>query len=379
MVAASLTRGEEACPACAGTVAGELAPGEPLLPGEGQYRWFACQACGSHFASPRKAMDYEQAYRESENYLTSLQSFADSVRAVERCSDDHLNRMLAHRLLRAAGAPERSLLDVGAGSGFLLALAARVGFRVAAVEPSSEGRASIARHVPGAEAHASLADVAGTFSHVSALEVLEHVEDPVAFLVQLRFRLSPDGVLLLSMPNVERLYWRVLHDRGGERRYWLQGGVGDTAPHHLTRFSRRGLEAALARAGFGSFHVGYSPQEAITFALLGLGAEPKWRLRIAGVEVPVPFAFLRGYLTTEVAERMWRADESTGFFLMGLAAPGEGRAEELEGSFRLAREEVLGGVRAYANRDLLRILWDERGRPWRAVAGPFRRLARGRR
>lgn len=72
---------------------------------------------------------------------------------------------------------------------------------------------------------------------ITAFEVLEHLETPVDFLLQLRHR-HPDADVLLSAPD--------------ERRWFLLGGrePHDYPPNHLTRWSGRALKLALERAGF---------------------------------------------------------------------------------------------------------------------------------
>jgi hypothetical protein len=50
--------------------------------------------------------------------------------------------------------------------------------------------------------------------------------------------MSDNGVLMLSVPNERRLFLKI------GREWW------DKPPHHLTRFSERGLRRLLVRSGF---------------------------------------------------------------------------------------------------------------------------------
>ena len=51
-------------------------------------------------------------------------------------------------------------------------------------------------------------EVEGQFDLITAMEVIEHVADPAAFVASLAARLAPDGLLILSTPN--RTAWSKL-------------------------------------------------------------------------------------------------------------------------------------------------------------------------
>lgn len=71
----------------------------------------------------------------------------------------------------------------------------------------------------------------GSFDHVLCTEVLEHVADPLAFLVDLKRVLRQGGTLILTVPWSARLHH---------------------LPYDYSRFTRFGLIALLSAAGFSS-------------------------------------------------------------------------------------------------------------------------------
>lgn len=101
----------------------------------------------------------------------------------------------------------RRALDVGCGAGLLAEPLARLGAEVTGVDAAAETVAAARGHAAGAGLsidyrQGELADLnLGTFDLVTAMEVIEHVADKLAFVTQLAAHLAPDGLLVLSTPN----------------------------------------------------------------------------------------------------------------------------------------------------------------------------------
>jgi SAM-dependent methyltransferase len=109
---------------------------------------------------------------------------------------------LARRLDRIA--PWGPVLDVGAGDGALLdALAAR-GREVLGLERNPER--------PDMRA-AKLTDIGGQWSAIVFWHSLEHLRDPGKELEHAASLLTPDGVLVIAVPNAGSLQARVFGDR----------------------------------------------------------------------------------------------------------------------------------------------------------------------
>ena len=107
----------------------------------------------------------------------------------------------------------KTALDVGCGAGLLAEPLARMGAKVTAVDAVPELIAAAKVHAAGAGLEIDYRAVGvealdGRFDLVTAMEVVEHVADPRAFVASLAARLAPGGLLILSTPN--RTAWSKL-------------------------------------------------------------------------------------------------------------------------------------------------------------------------
>ena len=100
----------------------------------------------------------------------------------------------------------KTALDVGCGAGLLAEPLARMGAMVTAVDAAPELIAAARAHATGAGLEIDYRPVGvealdGRFDLVTAMEVIEHVANPRAFIASLAARLAPGGLLILSTPN----------------------------------------------------------------------------------------------------------------------------------------------------------------------------------
>ena len=127
-----------------------------------------------------------------------------------------------------------TLADVGAGAQPFRDLLPRdVRYIAVDIEEAEQHfgyRAQDTRYFRGARL--PLAD--GEAATVLCTETLEHVEEPTAFLCELRRVLSPDGRLILTVPFAARWHF---------------------VPHDYWRFTPAGLERVLAQSGFREIRV----------------------------------------------------------------------------------------------------------------------------
>jgi 2-polyprenyl-6-hydroxyphenyl methylase/3-demethylubiquinone-9 3-methyltransferase len=115
---------------------------------------------------------------------------------------------VAERVKRNVG-PGVEILDVGCGAGLLTEALAKEGFDVLGLDASAEVIEAARGHAEGQELNLEyrngtaeeLVAEGRKFPVITALEVIEHVADPQAFLQTLMALLEPEGLLFLSTLN----------------------------------------------------------------------------------------------------------------------------------------------------------------------------------
>lgn len=145
--------------------------------------------------------------------------------------------------------PGRRLLDIGAGVGYFCATANRAGWEASGVEASAPAIEAGEREF-GVRYETLDAVADGSCSAVTAFHVLEHVEAPLSMLKTVRRKLAPRGVLVVHVPNRERLTDFL--------RYRMSNFFSGSAtrrgclyyPEHITGFTSAGLAACATSAGF---------------------------------------------------------------------------------------------------------------------------------
>lgn len=208
------------------------------------FAYAQCRQCGTLYQTPRPPIEaFEAFYRNSASSRYWAEVFFPAVAEARR---EKIFRPRVERLRQwcvERSVPVRRLMDVGAGYGIFLDEWRRCdpAVETMAVEPSAhlaaECRAKglqvveeVAENVTGMDGCADL---------VTCFEVLEHVHDPLSFLLSLKRLVRPGGILFVSTLSIDGFDLQVLWDRSTQI----------SPPHHINFLSIEGFKKLFARAG----------------------------------------------------------------------------------------------------------------------------------
>ncbi len=139
-------------------------------------------------------------------------------------------------LIKAYADGNKTLLDVGAGTGDFLLAAEKRKWSVKGVEPSRDARLrSREKRMELFSNMESLSD--SKFQVITLWHVLEHLPDLENQILKLREHLEDEGVLVIAVPNFKS------YDAEHYKEFWAAYDV----PRHLWHFSREGIERLFAK------------------------------------------------------------------------------------------------------------------------------------
>jgi 2-polyprenyl-3-methyl-5-hydroxy-6-metoxy-1,4-benzoquinol methylase len=204
------------------------------------YRIARCTECGLHYLYPRLSESaMQEVYRQSSYYEGGACGYSDaSYLAQESALRATFKRLL--RNLAKRGLTGGQLLEIGCGYGYLLDETRWFFDRRVGTE-FSPAAAQIAR-ATGAEVLVGGVDQVppeAKFDCVVAIQVIEHVYEPLSFVKRLASHALPGGHIVLATPDVGGVL------RKFTRRHW----PSFKAPEHVAYFDIRTLCSLMHRAG----------------------------------------------------------------------------------------------------------------------------------
>jgi SAM-dependent methyltransferase len=231
--------------------------------GDEPYAFFRCSECGVLFIQPVPSDRLGEIYPP--NYYSFDHDRASWVFRVKQAMD---RRFLA-RWVRQLPGERLAVLDIGGGTGWLLDVVRGLEARVqdTQVVDLDEAAAERAR----ARGHGFFLgriedyETSRRFDLILMLNLIEHVENPLAVLQKAAGLLTPGGRILLQTPN---------YDSWDARLFRSHNWAGLHTPRHWVLYTAPAFERTAARAGLVPVSWWYTQGASFwASSLLGLLAE----------------------------------------------------------------------------------------------------------
>jgi len=176
-------------------------------------------------------------YYQSETYISHTdadQTLADKLYQ----SVKSFSLWMKIRLINTYANHNKSLLDVGAGTGDFLVAAKKNGWSVEGVEPSRDAR--LRSREKKMELLPSMGELPEKeFQVITLWHVLEHLPDLEKQIAKLHRHLADEGVLIVAVPNY----------RSYDARHYQEFWAAYDVPRHLWHFSRTAIDKLFAKRG----------------------------------------------------------------------------------------------------------------------------------
>lgn len=229
------------CPLCRSAgIAFRLQTADFMLSGE-RYELWQCRDCGFVFTQNIPSPGEMGKYYQSQDYISHSDTKHGLMNRLYHLSRTFMLRM-KYRMVRRV-TEGKSLLDIGAGTGYFPGFMKKKGYEAMGVEMDPKARAFAVKEfglkVFSPEEFTGR-KIEGRFDVITLWHVLEHVDNLHLYMERMKEYLSPGGVLVIALPNHQAF------DAGHYREYW----AGYDVPRHLWHFSPATLAYLADKHGF---------------------------------------------------------------------------------------------------------------------------------
>ena len=200
-----------------------------------------CENCQFIFTQNIPDQDTIGPYYQSEDYI----SHSDTKKGIIN-SLYHIVRgwMLKSKFnLIGRFSKQKTLLDVGCGTGYFLNFMKNKGYEVTGVEVDEVARNfgqqkfGVKILEPKIMLEGSIED---TYDTITMWHVLEHLHDPDAYFSSYKKLLNEDGILVIAVPNCDSF----------DAQYYEQHWAAYDVPRHLWHFTPETIKQLGKRNGF---------------------------------------------------------------------------------------------------------------------------------
>ncbi|MEZ5198249.1 MAG: class I SAM-dependent methyltransferase [Bacteroidales bacterium] len=199
-----------------------------------------CLSCEAKFTNPRPKGTEILKYYNSKEYISHSEApktLIDRIYYIIRKYAIASKVRLVKKYVQSG-----NVIDIGCGTGQFLNELKIQDFNVTGIEPNETARGIAIKNFGLTVYNEEMIDEMneGSFQIISLWHALEHVEDLDRRIIQLRKLLSPDGVVIVAVPNPDS--WDAKH----YNNFWAAFDL----PRHLYHFNFAAIQNVFSKFGF---------------------------------------------------------------------------------------------------------------------------------
>ncbi len=194
--------------------------------------------------SPQPEAGELMKYYESDDYISHTDSKKSVLDKVYQLVKNYtINKKID--LINSLEKSDKSILDIGCGTGDFIYACKNNNWKIRGIEPSSKARnLTIDKLNSDLSIVASIEDLLKngkeTYDVITMWHVLEHVLNLEKYIEQLKALLKPNGTLIIAVPNYKS------YDATYYQKYWAAYDV----PRHIWHFSQKAINEIFSKKEF---------------------------------------------------------------------------------------------------------------------------------
>ena len=231
------------CYYCNDSAASDFITAEDDLTGRpGRFTFVRCLNCGLVYQSPRLTIEHIKSYYDDDYLAHRKRTDWGLLSPLLNAAMDSLDREKLRIITRYVKLQQSSaVLDVGCGAGtFLSRIHGQYGSMAVGVDFMDLARLPAFRDVEFRRGLFYEQQFDRQFDLITMWHYLEHDYDPFQSLMHARRLLKDDGLLVIEVPRLDSLTFRLFGDR------W----PGLQAPQHTVLYDHAMLARMIGRAGY---------------------------------------------------------------------------------------------------------------------------------
>ena len=227
----------DTCPLCQGGLFDDYISTKDYTVSGEDFSIVSCQNCGFRFTNPRPTEKILGTYYNSDEYVSHSNNANSLVNAVYKIARKFTLRWKYQMIKKEK--ISGNVLDYGCGTGEFLNYCKAQNWKIAGVEPNDKARKQAAE-LTLESINTELDNVPTVgFDVITLWHVLEHIPRLNDTLIQLKDLLTPQGYMLLAIPNCKS------HDARLFKEHWAAYDV----PRHLYHFTQETLNNLVENHG----------------------------------------------------------------------------------------------------------------------------------